>query len=204
MTPVMAVPLFPLPNLVLFPGVVLPLYVFEQRYRSLLADTQASGEPFGIVRILEPSELSPRPLHERVSTVGTLAHLREAETHEDGTSTIVVVGGERFQVRGFEFGRPYLSAEVDLWPLEADPPGEEAVVEASVRRLLADLSRLRPADDAVIREHAPEDPLLFASFAAALLPIGGETREHALRAPTLLERLDVLLSAVPRNVKLMN
>ena len=52
-------PLFPLPDLVLFPGLVLPLYVFEQRYRDLLADVRRSGEPFGIVRILEAADDAP-------------------------------------------------------------------------------------------------------------------------------------------------
>lgn len=201
----MTVPLFPLPNLVLFPGVVLPLYVFEQRYRALLADTQASGEPFGIVQILELSEDVSTPFHERVSRVGTLAHLQQAETHEDGTSTIVVVGGERFTVQAFDFSRPYLSAGVQLWPLEDAPPGQRDIVQASARKLLSDLLRLRPADADLIRANAPEDPVLLASFAANLLPgLGGQEREAALRAPGLLDRLDVLLSAVPRDVKLMN
>ncbi|AIZ44135.1 peptidase S16 [Deinococcus radiopugnans] len=201
----MTVPLFPLPNLVLFPGVVLPLYVFEQRYRALLAQTQASGEPFGIVQILDTSEEIPTPFHERVSRVGTLAHLQQAETHEDGTSTIVVVGGERFTVEAFDFSHPYLSAEVRLWPLEAAPPGQEQVVQASARKLLSDLLRLRPAEADLIRANAPEDPTLLASFAANLLPgLGGQGREDALRAPGLLDRLDVLLGAVPRDMKLMN
>ncbi|MDV6373153.1 LON peptidase substrate-binding domain-containing protein [Deinococcus sp. ZS9-10] len=201
----MIVPLFPLPNLVLFPGVVLPLYVFEQRYRELLLDVQASGEPFGLVQIVDMSEDASMPFHERVSTVGTLAHLQQAETHEDGTSTIVVVGGERFRVQDFDFDKSYLSASVELWPLEAAPPGQEDVVEASVRRVLGDLLRLRPADAEAIRDGAPEDPVLLASFAANLLPnLSGQQREDALRAPGLLDRLDVLMGAVPRDARLMN
>lgn len=201
----MIVPLFPLPNLVLFPGVVLPLYVFEQRYRELLLDVQASGEPFGLVQIVDMSEDVSMPFHERVSKVGTLAHLQQAETHEDGTSTIVVVGGERFRVQDFDFDKSYLSASVELWPLEAAPPGQEDVVEASVRRVLGDLLRLRPADAEAIRDGAPEDPVLLASFAANLLPnLSGQQREDALRAPGLLDRLDVLMGAVPRDARLMN
>lgn len=201
----MTVPLFPLPNLVLFPGVVLPLYVFEQRYRALVADTQASGEPFGIVQIVDMSEEGCAPFHERVSRVGTLAHLQQAETHEDGTSTIVVVGGERFTVQDFDFAHPYLSAEVKLWPLENAPADQQDIVQASARKLLSDLLRLRPADADLIRANAPEDPMLLASFAANLLPgLGGQGREDALRAPGLLERLEVLLGAVPRDMKLMN
>ncbi|CAM4168508.1 LON peptidase substrate-binding domain-containing protein [Deinococcus marmoris] len=201
----MTVPLFPLHNLVLFPGVVLPLYVFEQRYRELLLDTQASGEPFGIVQIVETSEEVSTPFHERISRVGTLAHLQQAETHEDGTSTIVVVGGERFTVQDFDFSKPYLSAEVALWPLEAVLPGQEEMVQASARKLLSDLLRLRPAEADLIRANAPQDSMLLASFVAGLLPgLSSQQREEALRAPGLLDRLDVLLGAVPRDMKLMN
>lgn len=199
----MAVPLFPLPNLVLFPGVILPLYVFEPRYRALLLDVQASGEPFGIVQIVKSSEESSLPFHERVARVGTLAHLRQAKQHEDGSSSIVVVGGDRFQVRAFDFSRPYLSAEVQPWPMEADALGSE-VVQANARQLLSDLLRLRPADGDEIRANAPAEPLLLASFAAELLPIDAAQKEAALEAPSLLDRLDVLLGFVPRSAKLLN
>lgn len=204
----MLVPLFPLPHLVLFPGQVLPLYVFEPRYRELLARVQAQEEPFGIVRILQSREESPRPFQERVARVGTLAHLVRAETHEDGTSSILVVGGERFQVQAFDTAHAYLSAEVTPWPLgprtldsaELEAGAEEAVA----RRLLADLLRLRPADAAALRENAPRDPLLLASYAAALLPLSAEQREQALEAPTLLDRLDTLLGFVPAQARELN
>ncbi|WP_221088715.1 LON peptidase substrate-binding domain-containing protein [Deinococcus aquaedulcis] len=197
----MRVPLFPLPKLVLFPGVLLPLYVFEPRYRALLADVQASGGPFGIVRIVVSSEESDRPFHERVSRVGTLASLRQAQGHEDGTSTILVTGGERFEIERFHFDQPYLSADVRLWPLE----GSDAEVErVSASELLSALIRLRPEEGEALRRAAPSEPLLLASFAAASLPLTPEQREDALRAPTLGDRLDVLLGYVPREAKLLN
>jgi hypothetical protein len=199
----MQVPLFPLPNVVLFPGQVLPLYVFEPRYRELLALVQASGEPFGVVRIARSRESSPLPFHERVSRVGTLAHLKKAVTHEDGTSSILVVGGERFQVRDFDLTHAYLAADVTPWPLDPGPLGEVAE-DASARRLLSDLLRLRPDDAEAIREAAPHDPLLVASFAAALMPLAPEQREEALVSLTLQDRLDTLLSFVPSEVKELN
>lgn len=199
----MRLPLFPLPNVVLFPGQVLPLYVFEPRYRELLARVQASGEPFGIVRIMQPRERSPLPFHERVSRVGTLAHLARAERHEDGTSSILVAGGERFQVQAFDLTHAYLSAEAVRWPLEPDPLGP-AAEDACARRLLTDLLRLRPEDADAIREAAPNDPLLLASFAAALLPLSAEQREEALTAPTLLGRLETLLGFVPGEARELN
>lgn len=201
----MALPLFPLPNLVLFPGVVLPLYVFEERYRALLRDIQAGDEPFGIVQIIETDghEDRARPFHERVSRVGTLAHLQQAQTHDDGTSSIVVVGGERFVVEDFAFDKPYLSATVREWPLDPDPLGP-VVTDASARQLLADLLRLHSDQADTLRRLAPADPLLLASFAASALPLDGGQREQALVAPTLQDRLDTLLGFVPTGAKELN
>lgn len=200
----MLVPLFPLPNVVLFPGQVLPLYVFEPRYRALLAHVQASGEPFGIVRIVPaPEAAAALPLHQRVSAVGTLAHLMQAETHEDGTSSIQVVGGERFRIQDFDLTHAYLSASVAVWPLVPGPL-DPAAAEAHGRRLLADLMRLRPGDAQAIRQLAPSDPLLLASFAAALLPLSGEQREEALAAGSLLDRLETLLGFMPRGARELN
>ncbi|WP_425557184.1 LON peptidase substrate-binding domain-containing protein [Deinococcus carri] len=199
----MPVPLFPLPNVVLFPGQVLPLYVFERRYRELLARVQASGEPFGIVRIVQPRDTSPLPLHDRVAGVGTLAHLLRAETHEDGTSSIQVAGGERFRVQAFDLTHAYLSADVTLWPLHPAPLDRPAE-EAAARRLLSDLLRLRPADAPALREAAPQDPLLIASFAAALLPLDAGQREQALEAPTVLERLETLLGFLPGEARVLH
>ncbi|MCP2013053.1 Lon protease-like protein [Deinococcus sp. HSC-46F16] len=198
----MSLPLFPLPNTVLFPGQVLPLYVFEPRYRELLARVQASGEPFGVVR-LQPRLEGGTTLLDRIGRVGTLAHLLEAETHEDGTSSILVVGGERFRVREFDPTHAYLSAEVDLWPLDPDPRGTPAE-EATARLLLSDLLRLHPAEAEQLRAGAPEAPLLLASYAAALLPLEAGEREEALRAPTLLHRLDRLRASVPLGARELN
>lgn len=199
----MLVPLFPLPHLVLFPGQVLPLYVFEPRYRELLARVQATEEPFGIVRIVQGREESPLPFEERVARVGTLAHLIRAEGHEDGTSSVLVVGGERFRVESFDLTHAYLSAEVTPWPLGPSPlsPGAE---DAAARHLLSGLLRLRPADADALRQNAPTDPLLVASYAAALLPISTQEREQALEAPTLLDRLETLLGFVPAGARELN
>lgn len=200
-------PLFPLPDLVLFPGLVLPLYVFEQRYRDLLADVRRSGEPFGIVRILEAAGDSPeeqaRPFFERVAKVGTLAHLRSVTDHDDGTASIVVVGGERFRVLDFDTSRSYLSADIQHDPLP-EGPNEQEMTAALARRLLDGLLRVRPGDAEAIREHAPQEPLLLASLAATLLPLTGDQREQALDTLDLLDRLETLISFLPKDERALN
>ena len=201
----MLIPLFPLPNFVLFPGQVVPLYVFEQRYRTLLGRVQQTGEPFGMPQILTPSTEDPRPLEARLSIIGTLAHLREVAPHEDGTSSITVVGGERFEILGLETSQDYLMAEVRLLPLDEEPGSSTPTIHGALAsRLLTDLLRLRPEDSQAIRQHAPSEPLLLASFAASLLPLSGEERQQALEAPTLSERLETLAGFVPSDGRQLN
>ena len=193
-----SLPLFPLPT-VLFPGQVLPLYVFEERYRALLRRVQASGEPFGVVWIERSSRNSPAPLHERVSPVGSLAHLAQAETHEDGTSSVLVIGGERFRVGPLLLDEPYLATVPAPWPL---PPQDDAATRQRADELRAALLRAWPERAALLRQEAPSDPLLLGSYAAGLLCALSRDQaapacNAALAAPTLLDRLDLLLAAVP-------
>jgi Lon protease-like protein len=203
MSPILT-PLFPLPDLVLFPGLVLPLYVFEQRYRDLLADVRQSKEPFGIVRILEAGGEDPsKPFQDRIAKVGTLAHLRSVTDHDDGTASIVVVGGERFRILDFDISRSYLSAAIQEDPLP-EGPGEQDMTAALSRRLLDGLLSARATDAEAIRDHAPQEPLLLASFAATLLPLSGDQREQALDTIDLLDRLETLISFLPRNDRTLN
>lgn len=192
----MSVPLFPLPNVVLFPGQRLPLYIFEPRYRELLRRVQETGEPFGVVRILRPGTAPGEALTGRVSPVGTLAHLRWAETHDDGTSSVEVEGGERFRVQAFDTSHSYLAADIELWPLE-QPVADLYEMSGHSTRLLAGLMRVYPQEAELIREHAPQGTLLLASYAAALLPLSPEQRMRALEAPSLLARIAELLAALP-------
>lgn len=194
----MALPLFPLPNVVLLPGLVLPLYIFEPRYRELLARVRRTGEPFGITRLL-PQREEGAPFESRASPWGTLAYVREVVDHEDGTASILVVGGERFEVVRFDTSHSYLSAEVRTLPL---PEGDPQMLEALSRRVLegvvsAQSAKGQGGHDGRVRENAPGDPLLLATYCAALLPLTGEQREAVLLAPTLEKRFETLLAWVP-------
>src|SRR2546422_11327364 len=80
-------PLFPL-NVVLFPGVVLPLHIFEPRYRQMIADCQEQITPFGIVLARPESQ----PLLEEPYPVGTMAEIRELDRLEDGRYVLMADG----------------------------------------------------------------------------------------------------------------
>jgi ATP-dependent Lon protease len=83
-------PLFPLPDVVLFPQEVLPLHIFEPRYRMLLRTVMAEDQRFGVIR-WDPQE-------QRLADVGCCAQIIHCQTQEDDRSNIVTMGQQRFRV----------------------------------------------------------------------------------------------------------
>jgi len=108
------IPLFPL-HTVLFPGAVLPLNIFEERYRVLVRERLE----FGVVLIRQGSEVGEGRA-EDLYGVGTLARLERVEALEDGRFSVLARGLRRFRLRSLEPGRPYPMGRVEAFP---DPVG---------------------------------------------------------------------------------
>lgn len=146
----MRLPIFPL-HTVLAPGIVLPLHVFEERYRVMIRRCLDASAPFGVVLIREGSEVAPAAGQERdlaIAGVGTFAEIREASRHADGRWDLVVVGTGRFSVVDVDAEEePYLVAEVD--PREDDPgdPAAAAELVGRVGRRFVEYLRLLEARD---------------------------------------------------------
>ncbi|MGE3960720.1 MAG: LON peptidase substrate-binding domain-containing protein [Dehalococcoidia bacterium] len=156
--------LFPL-RTVLFPGMELPLQVFEDRYRTLVAECIQNGEPFGVSLIREGPEVGgPAVPHQ----VGCTARIVRVSPTRDGRLALQCVGVRRFRIVQLYDDRAYLSADVE-YPVdetgEVDPEALEAV-RARLRRLY----RLR---DTIANEYhrdvdVPESPGLLADRIGAL------------------------------------
>jgi Lon protease-like protein len=105
-------PLFPLPNVVLFPNVFLPLHIFEARYRQLVADTLASDRMIGMV-LLKPGWQHAYEGRPPVYPIGCSGVITHVERLEDGRYNIVLRGVERFRILEEDHGRPYRLASVE-------------------------------------------------------------------------------------------
>ena len=109
-------PLFPL-GTVLFPGLVLPLHVFEERYRRLVRDLVAEPEAerrFGVIAIREGREVGSdgvRALH----PVGCIARLRRVDPYDDGRFDILSTGSQRFRLDEVDTSLPYLRGDVEIF-----------------------------------------------------------------------------------------
>lgn len=129
-------PLFPLPNVVFFPGTRMPLHVFEPRYRQMINDVLAGDERFGIVLLRpgwEASYYGAPPIHE----VGTVGTIEQAVALDDGRYNIVVRGDVRFRVIEEIRDTPYRVARVLAAPEAAVEP-VDAILQ---RKWLVDLSQ---------------------------------------------------------------
>jgi hypothetical protein len=143
------IPLFPLGS-PLFPGVVLPLQIFEPRYRRLVADLVARAEgsgprSFGVVAIRQGWEVERVAPAEALFDVGCTAVVRAVTPQADGGFRLVTVGGDRFRLLDVVVGDdpPYLQAEVE-W-LGEEEAAEEAAGDAD--GLTPPPGALTPADD---------------------------------------------------------
>ncbi len=139
----MEIPLFPL-HTVLCPGIVLPLHIFEDRYRALTRHCLDTGAPFGVVLIRDGREVgSERVLS--LAGVGAMVEIREAGRYPDGRYDLLAAATGRFTIDAVDPARePYLVA--DVTPLD-DEVGDEARAErlaaSAIRRFVRYLELMR-------------------------------------------------------------
>jgi len=143
----MEIPLFPL-HTVLCPGIVLPLHIFEDRYRALTRHCLDTGEPFGVVLIREGAEVGASTHTLALAGVGALVEIREAGRYPDGRYDLLAAATGRFAIETVDPERePYLVA--DVTPLE-DDVGDEARAErlsaSAIRRFVRYLELMRARD----------------------------------------------------------
>jgi uncharacterized protein len=105
-------PIFPLPNVVLFPNVFLPLHIFEPRYREMVADALASDRMIGMV-LLKPGWEHEYEGHPPIYPIGSNGVITHVERLDDGRYNIVLRGVERFRVLEENYDRPYRRASIE-------------------------------------------------------------------------------------------
>jgi Lon protease-like protein len=109
------IPIFPLPNVVLFPNVCLPLHIFESRYRAMVRDALASDRIIGMV-LLQPGFEANYEGRPRVYPVGCAGVITHSEPLPDGRFNIVLRGLEKFRMTGEDTSRPYRLAHIEAVP----------------------------------------------------------------------------------------
>ncbi len=178
------IPLFPI-NAVLFPGMPLHLYIFEERYRRMIRQSLDRDSLLGIVLIKQGVEaLGPLP---QPHNVGTLGRIAEYNVHDDGTMHITVLGLERFQIiELYTDKEPYLTGLVESNPLEfpnlLNVHRQSRNLAVDLRLYLNGLSRSKIEHVDFTHFSPPDDPLSLIYLAAALLQIPPHEKQPILEA----------------------
>lgn len=157
-------PLFPLPDVVLFPGCLLPLHIFEPRYRELVSEAMLSDKLFGI--------LNWDPVTRTPADIGCVAEIIELEKLEDGRSNILAMGRQRFRVLEFKHERSFLTGAVE-WVDDSQDEADLRLLADGMQELLRDVVRLsaKLADKSVeFPSDVPNDPAELSFWIAGSFP----------------------------------
>ncbi|WP_457111203.1 LON peptidase substrate-binding domain-containing protein [Marmoricola sp. URHA0025 HA25] len=200
------VPVFPL-NAVLFPGVVTPLHIFEDRYRALMRDLLAMPDPadriFAVVAIREGYEVGDRGM-QSLHRVGTLVQLTEVERYDDGRFDIEVTGRQRIVLDEVDPAGEYLTARGELVAEEADTTeatDEAALSLAAFEEYRDALSSMRGGP--VLAGPMPRDPAYLSYSLAATCLLSQRERQDLLEAPDVLTRLRMLRRSLREEMRAM-
>lgn len=181
-------PLFPL-NTVLFPGMPLPLHIFEPRYREMIGLCAQEERQFGVVLIKEGVEVGEPAVPFQV---GTMARIIGIDRLEDGRMNIVTVGTRRFRLlRYFTDRKLYMVADVE--PLDDEPQGDPAVlvladeVGALAKRYAALLQAA--SEQELVPLQLPSNPEELSYLVGATLRIHNPERQRLLELVSTEDRL---------------
>jgi Lon protease-like protein len=200
-------PIFPL-NTVVFPGVTVPLHVFEDRYRALvhhlLTISDKSLRLFGIVAIREGYEVGDHGA-QSVHRVGCVVQMTSVQPYPDGRFDIEVVGRQRMRLDSLDSSGAYLVGDVEV--VDDDVRTDDAALREAVRatrtfeqycEVLAGLS-----DGIEVEGELPRDPtyLSYTLAATCLLPL--KERQSLLEAGSTLDRLGLVRHAMNEEIRAM-
>lgn len=181
-------PLFPLKNVVLFPGMVLPLHIFEPRYQEMINRCINERLPFGVVLIKEGLEVGGGAMPHRI---GTTAKIARVEKLPDGHMNITAVGIERFHIEKLHQEHTYLTATVKMMP----------TVNGSTKPAMELAHRIRPRIyeyvDLIARvnntdlrlDRLPEDPVTLSMLVAIALQANPEQKQKLLALSSVPDML---------------
>ena len=195
-------PLFPLP-IVMFPGVPLPLHIFEPRYRQMLADIQGSNHLFGLSYFDASSSDKEIP---PVGQIGCVAEVTETQALPDGRSNILTVGVIRYRIEAYvERATPYLVARISFFEDEdkdSDSLNESSHEVAETFTRIARAVRTINDERASLPDISNTDPQRLSFLVAAAMEVDTDVKQELLEMRLTFERLrrlrDMLGRAVSR------
>lgn len=190
------IPLFPLQDIMLFPGVLRPLHIFEPRYREMLLYALANDRMIGMV-MLEPGNERDYFGQPPIDAVGCAGVIADIEELPDGRYNIVLHGVTKFRVTNEDGTYAYRVAEVEAIP-ETLNDDERTALRGHRPRLLEMFSRIAPSDLAPTPDELPDEQLV--NGLAQFLRMEPSDRLALLKRDGPLDRAEGLLELLDRGV----
>jgi len=182
--------LFPLPNVVLFPDMRLPLHVFEPRYRKMVQDALATHGTIGMV-LLRPGWESDYEGRPPVFERGCAGKIVAAETLSDGRLNIVLQGQTRYRIVEEHGGEPYRLASVEALP---EVIGEASILQDVRRKVLGAIGRAADGPTRLVMSDLPDE--VFVNGLCQSLTLDPIERQSLLDCDSISERYLRLASIV--------
>jgi Lon protease-like protein len=194
-------PLFPL-NTVLFPGMTIPLHIFEPRYKLMIGECIKNKSPFGVVLIREGVEAGGSAVPYEV---GTSAYVTQVEWLKDERMNIEGLGYQRFKIHELRFDKPYLVGIIEDYPLQGTDAPEAITlaveVATAIRAYLQVL--MKAADVRLSLDEIPNEGPGLAFFVGTLLPLSLAERQSILAAESLSEMFEQEKALIRRETALL-
>jgi ATP-dependent Lon protease len=195
----MEIPLFPLPKLVLFPRVLVPLHIFEERYKLMINSCIDSEAVFGIVLLRSGAETESE---DTIHRVGVTARIVQVERLENGRLNILTEGEDRFRIRRFTSQEPYWKVFVDFLEDNESHPSIE-VLQEEVSELYRKVAELGAKIDSTEEPETalPESPTDLSYMISYILDIDPEAKQKLLELTSAAERLRSLVPYLNESIE---
>jgi Lon protease-like protein len=193
-------PIFPLPNVLLFPNMVLPLHIFEERYKRMVNDCLQGDRLLGLFllrRGWEEEGARPTPYE-----VGGMGRITRAVRYPNGSMDILLSGLARVRILRYVQEKPYLIAEVEMWP---DEPDDSEGVEALTRRMVGLFERYVRAKAGDGHEllrglKLLASPIDLLHFIVTNMPLDVHDKQEIMNLRPIDERITMMITLLNREL----
>lgn len=198
-------PILPLKNTVLFPGVVVPITVGRDRSLALVKEAYAGDKIIGVVT--QKDEDIEEPEDKDLHRIGTMARIIKLIKMPDGSKSIVIQGKSGFEVEEFTQSNPFFKANVKAFPKEMDIQGVE--LDASIRNIKETATRiinLSPniPSEATIAVNNINSPTFLLNFISSNLNVGIEKKQQLLEIQKFSDNLNKVMEFLEQEVQVLD
>jgi len=203
-----SIPIFPL-NVVLFPGMLLPLHIFEERYKSMTQECLDTGDPFGVVlaKTRGALETNSGNYFDDIYHVGTTAHITAVEHLDNGRMNVITVGQDRFIIKDLTIDvDDLLIGQVDPFPMKEDSALEVNYLIQKLRPMVTQyIQHLADASGEDLSDATlPSDPTALAFLAGTAIQGPLDEKQKLLSTESLNTLIANTASMLDREDKILS